>query len=159
MGVEEGVSNFIAPRRHVATARTANQHRITLATGWTQNLQAPSGSNELHKFTRITSHRPDHHGTGTWPKWRRQHRQRHRRRRFRAHSHFKAVKRIERAAWPRSDFWSKVHSSGKRSACPVVLLLIGFPMVSVAQAETRIALLVGNQSYSKDIGVLANPHG
>jgi len=32
-------------------------------------------------------------------------------------------------------------------------------MVSVAQAKTRIALLVGNQSYSKDIGVLANPHG
>ena len=58
-----------------------------------------------------------------------------------------------------SDFWSKVHSSGERSACPVVLLLIGFPMVSVAQAETRIALLLGNQSYSKDIGVLANPHG
>ena len=39
----------------------------------------------------------------------------------------------------------------------IVLLLLAL-MPSAAQAEKRIALLIGNQSYTSEIGRLANPH-
>jgi hypothetical protein len=38
----------------------------------------------------------------------------------------------------------------------VVLLLL--PGAAFAQAEKRIALLIGNQAYGNEIGRLANPH-
>jgi Caspase domain len=41
-------------------------------------------------------------------------------------------------------------------AAIVVLLL--WPAAALAQAEKRIALLIGNQSYSSEIGHLTNPH-
>jgi hypothetical protein len=40
----------------------------------------------------------------------------------------------------------------------VALLLVLFPSIAWAQGEKRIALLVGNQSYTSEIGALANPH-
>ena len=41
------------------------------------------------------------------------------------------------------------------SAIVVVLLLL---LPSVARAEARFALLIGNQSYDPSVGVLKNPH-
>jgi hypothetical protein len=41
-------------------------------------------------------------------------------------------------------------------AAVVLLLLVLLP--SAAQAEKRVALLIGNQSYTSEIGLLANPH-
>ena len=40
----------------------------------------------------------------------------------------------------------------------VLLLLLLVPSAAVAEAEKRIALLIGNQSYTSEIGRLANPH-
>jgi len=45
-----------------------------------------------------------------------------------------------------------------RAAIAWALLLLLLPAAALAQAEKRIALLVGNQAYSAEIGVLANPH-
>ena len=39
-----------------------------------------------------------------------------------------------------------------------IVLLVLLATSSAAHAEKRIALLIGNQQYSKDIGPLANPH-
>ena len=38
----------------------------------------------------------------------------------------------------------------------VALLVLLLP--SVAQAEKRLALLIGNEAYASEIGRLANPH-
>src|SRR5262245_24781779 len=43
-----------------------------------------------------------------------------------------------------------------RRILAIVIVLIWLP--SVAYAEKRIALLIGNQSYASEIGRLANPH-
>ena len=43
-----------------------------------------------------------------------------------------------------------------RVAIAIVLLLL--PSTVCAQAEKRIALLIGNQSYGAKIGALKNPH-
>ena len=43
-----------------------------------------------------------------------------------------------------------------RVAIAIVLLFL--PTALHAQAEKRIALLIGNQSYGREIGRLANPH-
>lgn len=43
-----------------------------------------------------------------------------------------------------------------RAIIPLVFLLL--PTAAFPQAEKRIALLIGNQSYSAGIGVLKNPH-
>ena len=40
----------------------------------------------------------------------------------------------------------------------VLLMLVFMPSASVAQSEKRIALLVGNEAYTSEIGRLANPH-
>src|SRR5262245_59495856 len=40
----------------------------------------------------------------------------------------------------------------------LLLLLIASSATAIAQGEKRIALLIGNQSYSAEIGRLANPH-
>ena len=45
-----------------------------------------------------------------------------------------------------------------RVAVAWVLLVVVLPTVALAQAEKRIALLIGNLAYSAEIGVLANPH-
>src|SRR5262249_48325916 len=42
-------------------------------------------------------------------------------------------------------------------AAIVLLLLVLVPSAAVAQAEKRIALLIGNQNYKGQIGRLANP--
>ena len=39
-----------------------------------------------------------------------------------------------------------------------IALLVLMLVPSAAQAEKRIALLIGNQSYGTEIGRLANPH-
>jgi hypothetical protein len=38
------------------------------------------------------------------------------------------------------------------------LLVLVLPTVALAQVGKRIALLTGNQAYTPEIGVLANPH-
>jgi hypothetical protein len=43
-------------------------------------------------------------------------------------------------------------------AAIVLLLLLLAPSAAVAQAEKRIALLIGNEAYGSEIGRLANPH-
>src|SRR5262249_317463 len=43
-------------------------------------------------------------------------------------------------------------------AALVLLLLMLMPPVAVAQAEKRIALLIGNQTYNPKVGPLKNPH-
>jgi hypothetical protein len=43
-----------------------------------------------------------------------------------------------------------------RVVVTIVLLLL--PAAAFAQAEKRIALLIGNQGYGSEIGRLANPH-
>src|SRR5262249_17804782 len=43
-------------------------------------------------------------------------------------------------------------------AAIVLFLLALVPSAAVAQAENRIALLIGNQSYNPSVGVLRNPH-
>jgi formylglycine-generating enzyme required for sulfatase activity len=45
-----------------------------------------------------------------------------------------------------------------RVAIAWALLLLVVPAAALAQVEKRIALLIGNQSYTPEIGVLANPH-
>jgi uncharacterized caspase-like protein len=40
----------------------------------------------------------------------------------------------------------------------IALLLLVVPSAVFAQAEKRIALLIGNQSYDPSVGVLKNPH-
>jgi uncharacterized caspase-like protein len=40
----------------------------------------------------------------------------------------------------------------------IALLMLLLPSAAWAQAEKRIALLIGNQSYTSEIGRLANPH-
>ena len=45
-----------------------------------------------------------------------------------------------------------------RVAVAWVLLVVVLPTVALAQAEKRIALLIGNLVYSAEVGVLANPH-
>ena len=43
-----------------------------------------------------------------------------------------------------------------RGAIAILLLLL--PTALHAQADKRIALLIGNQGYGSEIGRLANPH-
>jgi hypothetical protein len=43
-----------------------------------------------------------------------------------------------------------------RVVVAIVLLLL--PGAALAQVEKRIALLIGNQSYSSEVGRLVNPH-
>lgn len=43
-------------------------------------------------------------------------------------------------------------------AAIVLLMLMVMPSASVAQSEKRIALLIGNEAYTSEIGRLANPH-
>ena len=43
-------------------------------------------------------------------------------------------------------------------AAIVLLMLMVVPSASVAQSEKRIALLIGNEAYTSEIGRLANPH-
>src|SRR5215472_17574471 len=45
-----------------------------------------------------------------------------------------------------------------RVAVALILLVVVLPAVALAQVEKRIALLIGNQTYTAEIGVLANPH-
>jgi uncharacterized caspase-like protein len=45
-----------------------------------------------------------------------------------------------------------------RVAVAWVLFVVVLPAVALAQVEKRIALLIGNQAYTAEIGVLANPH-
>ena len=40
----------------------------------------------------------------------------------------------------------------------IVTLLIAILLPTAVQAEMRVALLIGNQGYSAEIGKLANPH-
>src|SRR5262245_21300000 len=40
----------------------------------------------------------------------------------------------------------------------VVVILMLMMLPSAVQAETRMELLIGNQSYTSTIGALANPH-
>jgi uncharacterized caspase-like protein len=41
---------------------------------------------------------------------------------------------------------------------PVAVALLVLLVPSVAQAEKRLALLIGNEAYAPTIGALANPH-
>src|SRR5215467_13032984 len=43
-------------------------------------------------------------------------------------------------------------------AAIVLILVVLMPLVAAAQAEKRIALLIGNQSYNPKVGPLKNPH-
>jgi len=45
-----------------------------------------------------------------------------------------------------------------RASIALALLLFLLPGVALAQAEKRIALLIGNQAYTPEIGALQNPH-
>jgi TRAP-type C4-dicarboxylate transport system substrate-binding protein/uncharacterized caspase-like protein len=45
-----------------------------------------------------------------------------------------------------------------RATIAWVLLLLSLPSVALAQAEKRVALLIGNQAYTPEIGALVNPH-
>src|SRR5262245_52125117 len=45
-----------------------------------------------------------------------------------------------------------------RVAVALILLVVVLPAVALAQVEKRIALLIGNQTYTAEIGVLANAH-
>jgi TRAP-type mannitol/chloroaromatic compound transport system substrate-binding protein/uncharacterized caspase-like protein len=45
-----------------------------------------------------------------------------------------------------------------RVAVTWALLLLVVPAVALAEAEKRIALLIGNQAYTPEIGALLNPH-
>lgn len=40
----------------------------------------------------------------------------------------------------------------------VAIVLILLPAAALAQAEKRVALLIGNQAYGSEIGRLSNPH-
>ncbi len=44
-----------------------------------------------------------------------------------------------------------------RAVVAIVLLLL-LPAAGIAQAEKRIALLIGNRAYDASVGVLKNPH-
>src|SRR5262245_4701513 len=46
----------------------------------------------------------------------------------------------------------------RRLGSELLLLICWLLAVPAAHAEKRIALLIGNQSYSDEIGKLANPH-
>jgi len=43
-------------------------------------------------------------------------------------------------------------------AAIVLLSLMLVPSAAIAEAEKRIALLIGNEAYSSEVGRLANPH-
>jgi len=45
-----------------------------------------------------------------------------------------------------------------RVAVAWLLLLVVLPGAALAQAEKRIALLIGNQAYTSEVGALRNPH-
>src|SRR5262245_2695560 len=45
-----------------------------------------------------------------------------------------------------------------RATIAWALLLLSLPGAALAQAEKRIALLIGNQAYTPEIGALLNPH-
>ena len=59
----------------------------------------------------------------------------------------------------RTALYSSWGSEGRARWCGSSLLLLLLVLVpSVAHAEKRIALLIGNQGYGSEIGRLANPH-
>ena len=61
--------------------------------------------------------------------------------------------RLSPLQWP--GLWGKL-GMWVRVAFAIALLLL--PSAGCALGEKRIALLIGNQSYSAKIGALKNPH-